>query len=139
MLELASLARAKSLCGRLNDNLLVHILTVTVRRLLAFASRIAAAAALQDLVDLDHELPTVFDFFKSLDTLSIHLVEVVKLVLKAVSFGTLEDLRRDVVAEAIEHNFFEKLALFGAALHEDEAHLLKLLLRHRLDSLLDHA
>ena len=78
----------------------------------------------------------MFDFLKSLNTVTVDLAEVIVAVLEVQNFRSLEDLRSNVVAITIKHDFAEKFTFLRRIFHEYYAQSLKLILRHGFDGFL---
>ena len=69
--------------------------------------------------------------------MTTYLVEVIEVMLQGENLGPIENLRRDVVTVAVEHDVLVDFTFLAGAFREDGAKLLELLLRHRLHGLLD--
>ena len=93
----------------------------------------------RNLIHLTHQLTTVFNFLKSLNAVSVDLVEIVKLILQAKIFSSLKDLGCNIISVVVKHNVFEEFVFLRRVLHKDNAKFFELIFWHSIDSLFNNS
>ena len=81
----------------------------------------------------------MFNFLKSLNAVSVDLVEIVKLILQAKIFSSFKDLGCNIISVVVKHNVFEEFVLLRRVLHKDNAKFFELIFWHSIDSLFNNS